>query len=148
MIIDNYQIKNFTKDEFSENPIKYALPKLIINLDKLRDIIGNSIYPSPVTGALARFDGSKTSQHYAKNRLSTAIDVFIEGDLFEIYSKILTSSLFCGIGFYPNTHYGGERFPMWHLDLRKKPLMWFRDAGVYTYNYQKGFYKKLYKYLK
>ncbi len=146
MIINNHQVKNFTKDEFSES-IRYALPELIINLDLLRDIIGGAIYPSPVKGALARFDDSKTSQHYAVDRLSTAIDVFIDKPHFECYTKILQSNLFLGVGFYPNWNYKEIRGG-WHLDLRDSSLIWFRDVGEYTYSYQKGFYERLHKYLK
>ena len=41
-----------------------------------RQICGVPFIPSPVFGAHVRFDGSKTSQHYAMGRLSTGTDFF------------------------------------------------------------------------
>ena len=148
MIINGVEINNFTEAEFSEN-IKYASPELIINLDILRDLMGYAINPSPVSGALARMYGSKKSQHYAVNRLSTAIDVFITCDPFEAYSKILSSKLFSRVGIYPFTYFNNKPHMMWHLDLRDNPLMWIREKnGKYIYNVNDIFYKKLYSYLK
>jgi hypothetical protein len=146
MILNGVQIKNYKKDEFPKDPTKYANPELIIRLDKLRDFLGKPVYPSPVKNALARFSGSKTSRHYAVGRLSDACDVFIEGDKFEVYSKVLKSNLFTGIGLYFDTKYKNKPWMMMHLDLRENPLMWFRDI-TYYYPHQKDFYKKLHGYL-
>lgn len=42
--------------------------------------------------------------------------------------------LFGGVGFYVDTTYGGERRPMFHVDLRPEPLCWLRSGGSrYTY---------------
>ncbi len=114
--------------EFSEDPNKYADPELMYALGALRELLGNRMFPSPVPGALARDYGSKTSQHYAIGRKSTASDQFIEGVPFEIYSKILHSGLFTGIGIYLDTA-GPDVKPwvMFHLDIRKRvyPWIWF-----------------------
>lgn len=146
MIIDNIKINHFSLDEFPENPLKYADPKLIISLDRLRELINLPIHPSPVKNALARFDGSKTSRHYAVGRLSDAIDVFIIGNKLEIFLKIIQSNLFTGIGLYFDTHYRGNSQMMVHLDLREKPLMWYRDIE-YNYCINSEFYKKIHRYL-
>ena len=121
-------IYKLSPGEFSEDPNKLAEPALIYSLSKLRKILGSKMYPSPTPGALARSNGSKTSQHYAVDRLSTASDVFIEGAPFEIFSKIMYSKLFTGIGIYRNTKGpDGKPWVMFHLDIRKRefPFIWF-----------------------
>ncbi len=143
MIINNKKINNFTKDEFSED-IKYAHTDLLQNLDLLRDFVGCAIFPSPVQGALARFDQkSKDSQHYAKNRLSTAIDVFVNTDPFEAYCKILYSKLFRRVGVYFDTKYRNKPWVMFHLDLKDQDLLWYRDEFGYCYSSERDFYSKL-----
>lgn len=113
--------------EFSEDPDKYAEPELMYSLGNLRKLLGTKMRPSPVPGALARLHGKETSQHYAIGRKSTASDEFIEGIPFEIYSKILYSNLFTGIGIYLDTN-GVDGMPwiMFHLDIRKRdyPFIW------------------------
>lgn len=136
-------LKNFSIDEFSEDPIKYADEDLINNLDKLRDFIGKPIYPSPVKGALARFDGSKKSQHYAINRKSTAIDIFVDCSPFEAFIKILQSKLFNRVGIYFDTYYNNKNHVMFHVDLKDQNLIWLRDNYKYSYSYEKNFYKEL-----
>lgn len=148
MIINNngklVKIKNFSINEFPEDPVKFADPKLIINLDRLREFIGSAINISPVKGALARFDiNAKNSQHYAVGRKSTAIDIFIDCDPFEAFVKILQSKLFNRAGFYPNWKYKDKITGGFHLDLKDQNLMWYRDNGEYYYSYQKNFYSNL-----
>ncbi len=154
MIINNKKIKNYTLSEFSENPIKYAHSQLILNLDGLRDFIECVIFPSPVPGALARFDSeAKDSQHYAKFRLSTAIDIFIDCDPFRAWNKILYSKLFNRAGIYFDTYYKNKKWVMFHVDLKDQDLLWFRDKNDpelqstegYYYSYKKDFYSKLLK---
>ena len=126
-MIDWDNVYKLDRDEFSEDPDKYAEPKLIYSLGKLRRLLGVSVYPSPVHGALARVSGSKTTQHYAVDRLSTACDVFIKGIPFEIFTKIMHSKLFTGIGIYLDTN-GVDGLPwiMFHLDIRERnfPFIW------------------------
>lgn len=121
-------IYKLSPGEFSEDPDTYAEPELIYSLGKLRELLGSPMYPSPVKGALARQYGSKVSQHYAVNRLSTASDQFITGIPFDIFSKIMYSNLFTGIGIYPDTKGpDGKPWVMFHLDIRKRayPWIWF-----------------------
>lgn len=122
--------------EFPEDPDKYAEPVLIYSLGDLRQFLQKRMFPSPVSGALARFGGSETSQHYVgpKNdiqRKATGCDVFCEGVPFETYTILLASKLFNGIGIYLDTN-GPDGMPwvMFHLDMRFKgfteilPLIW------------------------
>jgi len=145
MQIENRIIRNFKLLEFPEDPRKYAEPQLIYNLDDLRDFLDASIFPSPVSGALARFDlGAKDSQHYAVNRKSTAIDIFCDCDPFEAFTKILFSSYFCRIGIYFDTFYNKRKRVMFHVDLKPQSLLWYRDKDGYYYSTQKDFYNKLF----
>ncbi len=121
-------IKRFSIAEFPEDPDKFAEPQLIYKLNTFALQLGKAIYPSPVKGALARLSGSKTSQHYAINRKSTAVDIFCEGVPFFVLSELLVSKLFRGIGIYLDTD-GVDGLPwvMFHVDLRPKkgsPLIW------------------------
>lgn len=132
--------------EFSEDPDKYAEPELIYSLGKLRKLLDSIMRPSPVSGALARLYGKGTSQHYAIGRKSTASDVFIEGIPFEIYSKILYSKLFTGIGIYLDTN-GPDGLPwvMFHLDIRQMeyPFVWISKK---MYDPRKRVFRTYYKY--
>jgi len=138
-------MKNFKPEEFSED-IKHADPKLLINLDNLRDIIGAEVYPSPAKGALARFDfGSESSQHYAVDRLSTAIDFFCNSDPFEAWVKIIKSNLFTRVGIYFDTYFNNRKWVMFHVDLKDQSLMWTRNDKKYCYSSNNGFYNNLFK---
>lgn len=129
--IDWEDISKFTPDEFSEDPDKYADPELIYRLNFYRIKSKCIIKPSPITGALARFDGGD-SQHTVKdNQLSKASDIFQEGVPFQNYSLLLSMRLFNGIGVYLDTD-GPDGFPwiMFHVDIRNigydygNPLIW------------------------
>jgi hypothetical protein len=135
-------MRNFKGYEFPED-LKFASHQLLKNLDNLRDFVGHPIYPSPVSGALARFDGSKTSRHYAVGRKSDAIDIFIDADPFESYIKILQSRLFNRVGVYFDTHYKNKKWVMFHIDLKKQYLFWYRDNSKYHYSTEKNFYGNL-----
>ncbi len=127
-IINWNYVYRFSAGEFSEDPNKLAEPELIYSLGNLRKILGTKMRPSPVSGALARKYGSKTSQHYAVGRLSTGSDQFIEGVPFEIFSKIMYSQLFTGVGIYFDTKGpDGKPWVMFHLDIRERetPFIWF-----------------------
>jgi len=135
----NYVYK-LSADEFSEDPDKLAEPRLIYSLGDLRRLLGAKMRPSPVPGGLARNYGSKKSQHYVVDRFSTASDQFIEGVPFDIYSKILYSNLFTGIGIYlDTTGPDGKPWIMFHLDIRKRnfPFIWIvqKIDGVNKYRY-------------
>lgn len=128
------EIKHFKKHEFPEDPDIYADPRLIRNLDEYRELLGQKVHPSPVEGALARLDDkAKSSQHYAVDRKSTAIDVFPEGSIINAWTVALTSGFWAGIGVYFDTQYTGKDWCMLHLDIREKPLIWYRINGDYFY---------------
>lgn len=130
-------IYNFTLDEFPEDPIRFADTITIKSLDVFRAMLNQKIYPSPVKGALARFEGRETSQHRVITKeskiikQSTAIDVFCEGIPFENMQIVMKSRLFNGIGVYLDTFYAGQPWVMLHLDNRangyrpKEALLWF-----------------------
>jgi len=135
--IDWNKIRYFdpTKDNFSEDPNE-ADPALIYAIDEFRHILGRSVYPSPVKGALARMTGSVNSRHYAVGRKTDAIDVFPSGDIKLAWLVAVTSGLFGGVGLYPFTHFKDKPWPMLHLDMRpferdggkdNHTLLWLRD---------------------
>ncbi|MCP4366794.1 MAG: hypothetical protein GY797_01580 [Deltaproteobacteria bacterium] len=140
MMIQWDRVYKLEADEFSEDPNKYAEPDLIYALSDLRLFTQRKMRPSPVKGALARFGGSTTSQHYVgeskeeHSRLSTGSDVFCEGPIFSIYSYLLYGKLFRGIGVYLDTT-GPDGLPwvMLHLDIRpfgfnnNLPLIWIAE---------------------
>jgi len=129
-------VYNLSPHEFSEDPDKYADPQLIYNLGVIRKFTQRKIRPSPVEGALARFNGSEKSQHYvgpkdSPIRKSTASDIFCEGIPIATYTSILASGLFNGIGIYLDTiGPDGTPWVMFHVDIRKEgfnrnsPLIW------------------------
>jgi len=91
-------MKYFQPQEFPED-LKFADPELLLRMDELRGFIKIPIHPSPVPGALARFDaGASDSEHYAVNRKSRAVDFFCEADPFEAFTKILHCIPDCSIG--------------------------------------------------
>ena len=150
---------DFKPSEFSENPDKFADPRLIYNLQDYRNLLGKKVYPSPVPGALARSD--KVSQHYYNLEAdikSRAGDVFVEGCTAEAWQIAVTSQLWGGVGLYLNTLFKNQKWLMLHLDLRalgknhskKTVLLWIRDKkGQYRYpQYEKGGMKYLFKTLK
>ena len=139
---------NFNKKEFSEDPDLYADESLIYSLDSFRNQTKKPIYPSPIKGALARFDGSETSQHFAIKRKSTAIDFFCEGFQMEVFLLLYKSALFTGIGMYlDTTGPDGKAWIMFHADIRKSKqtvaLFWIvkkeydpiKDALINKYYY-------------
>ena len=141
-------MKYFKPNEFSED-IKYAAPSLLFSLNFLRGFIQAPIFPSPAPGALARFNGSSKSQHYVGDedhpiRLSTAIDVFIDLPPFEAFVKIIKSKAFNRIGVYTDVSFHGKHHVMFHIDLKPRELMWYRDID-YVYSTHKDFYPNLYK---
>jgi hypothetical protein len=147
----NWDLVNYFKpEEFSENPDIYAEPDLIYALDKTRKKLKHKINPSPIPGALARFDdGSSTSRHYvdlAKNKKSIAVDVFCDCNPTEMFITALDSRLWRGIGIYFDTFYNNELHCMFHLDRRQgvnKTAIWFRDTRKYNYQSNISFWQNL-----
>lgn len=148
--VDWNYVHNFSPEEFPEDPTYYAEPFLIHRLQDLRSTLGRAIHPSPVSGAMARDYGSKTSQHYIGNfknptRLSTAIDIFPEGRPIDCYTTLVSMIGINGIGVYLGTR-GVDGLPwvMFHIDIRKvadgieRPLIWIADKANRYYYPQKA----------
>lgn len=141
MSIDWNKVDYFTEKEFSEDPNVYAEPFLIYSLDKFRELLKAPIYPSPVPGALARFDkGAEYSRHFAVERKSTAIDIFCKIPIFQAWSIAIQSNLWGGIGVYFDTYYCNKPWCMLHLDQRKTDSLWFRSNKKYFGSNKKGFW--------
>jgi len=127
---------NFKESEFSEDINAHMDPRLFAALDGFRSDYGSPIYPSKAKGALARFDGSKTSQHYAVGRKSTAVDFFTAGNPFLCFCYSL--AWFKSVGVYFNTK-GNDGKPgvMIHGDVRAaNRVLWYVDPNG-KYNYYK-----------
>jgi hypothetical protein len=137
------KIKHFSPSEFPEDPDKYAEPELIYTLDKIRRAQGKPIYPSPVKGALARFDGSERSQHYAVGRKSTGVDIFPECVPIQFMLLLMKFENIKGIGIYRDTTgINGKPWVMFHIDIRERgfndlePLIWIAIKDMnYKTNY-------------
>ena len=138
-------MKYFKPSEFPES-LSLADPVLLEKFVSLREFLNKPIYPSPAPGALARTDdGASESEHYAVGRLSEAIDFFCDMDPFEAYIKILQSGLFPRMGVYFDTWFKHQKHVMFHVDLKPKPLLWFRDKGKYSYSTEPLFFKTIFK---
>ena len=127
-------IKHFKPTEFSENPDDFADERYIYVLEDFRNYLDERIFPSPVAGALARFeDEDKMSRHYAVGKKSIAGDNFIEGSPFFVFAQALAFRRWNGIGIYLDTKFRDQRWVMFHFDLRRTgfgpyPLIWMRTS--------------------
>lgn len=141
-IINGVDMPNFTKKEIPEFASKLMSKQILENVQKYRSILNRPFSISSAYGALFRFDGRKSSEHYVivdpiTDRLikpSTAIDGFPYCNIFQAWTLALSSGLFGGIGVYfdtKNNH--GDYGPMLHLDLRQNNLIWYRSNGIYYY---------------
>lgn len=152
-IINGVDMPNFTHKEIPRSKAQYMSKGVLYNLQSYRDMLGHSFSVSIDPGALVRFTGRKTSEHYVRinletgrpDKLSRAIDGFPNCDIFEAWSMVLSSNLFNGIGVYFDTKNNqGEPQCMLHLDLRSRPLIWYRNNGVYHYPHKdKSFFNDL-----
>jgi len=154
-MIDWKSIKYFVPAEFPDDPDDHADPILITKLNYFRKLRGLPIYPSPVEGALARFDdSSKSSFHYAGEGFkSRAIDFYCEGTAYSAFIELLSSQLFGGIGVYFNAKYNGVSWVRFHVDLRKlgekhakdNVLIWYvnEDGDRYYPQYDKEKYLEM-----
>lgn len=151
--INGINMPNFTKKEIPEDIAVYMDKIILRDIQKYRDILGCPFSISLANGALIRFDGRQASEHHVilspftgnPIKLSRAIDGFPHCNIFEAWTKALSSNIFSGIGVYfdtKNNH--GIAQPMLHLDLRPFPLTWYRDKGEYFYPHKnKDFYASL-----
>lgn len=135
-------ITRFEPTEFPENPEEHADIFYIRQLNEFAIALKSAVFPSPVSGALARFYGSSKSRHYAVGRQSDACDVFCNCPISKAFFTAL--QFFTGVGVYFDTRYMGGEWPMLHTDLRDRELMWYREDGVYFYPHtSKTFYNDL-----
>jgi hypothetical protein len=139
-MINWQESKYFKKEEFNIAEVLYMDPLALKKYNLARAITNVSWYPSKTSGALARFDGSKTSRHYAVGRLSDAMDFFParNADLRWFLYQLIGCGLFGGIGVYfDKTGYSFSSDIMFHVDCRRPamgfPLVWFRDDKKYNY---------------
>ena len=132
-IIRGIIMPNFAIDEFPQGETEFASFRLLTALQEFRDILGEAISPSKVKGALARFDGSETSDHFTDAmKASTGIDVFCDCGIFRAWTIAVSCRLWDSVGVYFDTRdNNGDRHPMLHLGLRKKRAIWLRDNYVY-----------------
>jgi len=142
------QLKHFKPCEFF-GQADLVSPITLIRLDQARALLNQPIHISPAQGAIARFGGSKHSQHYVGpdpdkiERKSTAIDVFIEGIPYLNYTTLLHSKLFTAVGIYFDTAgVNGKPWVMLHLDNRERSvnlptLTWIatKTQGRMVYDY-------------
>jgi len=153
MEINGVNMPNFTNKEIPPEKAQYMDSKILENIQLYRYTLGCPFGVSLDRGALVRFSGRKTSEHFVilhpetglPMKLSRAIDGFPECNIFEAWSVALSSKLFGGVGVYfdtKNNH--GVPQPMLHLDLRPAPLIWYRHEGVYCYPHKDdNFFKDL-----
>lgn len=142
MNIKGVNIKNFSKSEFPEDPEECAEVRLLLRLDKFRDILGEPIYPSPVKGALAR-DNPRSQHHYDPDKgiKSKAVDCFCAAKPLKVYSLALVSQLFGGIGVYPDGYFKEQRWTRFHFDIRRlgtnhihqTTLVWYQSENGMVY---------------
>lgn len=138
-----HQITRFKASEFPENPEKCADVFFLRELNAFAIKLKAAVFPSPVKGALCRFSGSKTSRHYAEERRSDACDIFCNCPIAKAWTTAVQR--FPGVGVYFDTHYRGGPWPMLHVDMRPKALVWYRDDGKYHYPSEPSFYQTLFE---
>lgn len=142
-MIDWNRVPHFKASDFSEDPNKYLTPEVLYNVERVRIAFNKAIYPSPVTGALARLGGSNKSQHYVGVdsdgliRKSTAVDLFPTGLPINFFICVMSFSVFKGIGIYlDTTGIDGKPWIMFHVDTRKigynnhTSLIWIAEKVV------------------
>lgn len=128
---------HFSVDEFPELVAK-SDPELIRRADAFRDKWGKPVHPSRWVSSdgkrsgFARLNGSKTSRHYAVDRLADAGDFFPEGDVMK--AMLLAFQFFGAVGIYYDTKRTKyQPGPMLHFDLREDFTFWCRFEGRYIY---------------
>lgn len=117
--IDYFRPSEFITPD-GQSMLDFIHPDIIKAADEFRRRLGVPVMISPAAGAMARFSGSKTSQHYAVGRRSTALDVMPAAgtSLRAAYRAAESVRLIGGIGVYPDW----RPRPGLHLDTRpRKP---------------------------
>ena len=135
------QFPNFSREEFSEDPVKYASAELLRTLQEFRNFIDVPIHPSPAEGALARDYLPSSSLHYiTENALSRAVDVFIDAPACFVFTKLLQFGKFTGIGIYFDRVYVCFPRVLYHLDIRNingnhDKVLWYQKDRLSRYVY-------------
>lgn len=140
-----HQITRFKASEFPEDPERCADVFFLRELNAFAIKLKAAVFPSPAPGALCRFDGSKTSRHYAVERRADACDVFCNCSIGKAWTTAIQR--FSGVGVYFDTHFRGGPWPMLHLDMRPEALLWYRQDGIYHYQGEPDFYFHLFNHL-
>lgn len=147
--LENGRARNFRLDEW-DDPVALTMldARVLEGADALRDRVGRPLHPSRHPEGFVRTAGSKTSQHYAVNRLSTAGDFFPTGDILKWWLAAVEDRRWGGIGVYLDTEIKvnpPQPTSMLHLDLRPGPrVLWVRnEVGDYIYHTEKRFWKAL-----
>lgn len=135
---------NFPELEERKLDLSFMSGNFIIALQMFRNATGISIVPSPVQGAWYRLSGKKSSRHYAKNRLSDAMDIFPDPEkIYKAWIQALLFEQFGGVGIYFDT----KPSIMMHVDCRPYKAgfktIWCRDKGKYYYPHQEQFWRKI-----
>ena len=120
------QIQYFTESEY-RGEIDDVDPRLVYAADRWRGFLGVPACVTPVKGGIARKgDDSKTSQHYAVGRKSTATDYYSpQATMRQMYQAALRVPEIGGIGLYPEAN----PTPLIHNDVRPRksngqPAVW------------------------
>lgn len=102
MAVDWSKVEHFEPHEF-KGQLDSIASRLVYALDAYREALGSRVIVSPHPRALARFDGSTTSRHYAVGRLADAADVMAPGrSLREQYEAAASVDAIGAIGVYPH----------------------------------------------
>lgn len=152
IIVNGVYMNNFTEEEFPPYIAKYISRLILSRVQIYRDVLKHPFSISKASGALVRFEGRETSEHFVKVdhdsgkilKYSRAVDGFPGCNIFKAWTTALSCGLFSGVGVYFDTRNNhGLPQPMLHLDLRSNPLIWYRHEGKYFYPKDKDFYKNL-----
>lgn len=115
-------VVNFTRQEFDHyapGGLDRTSAMVVLTMDEIRTRAGCAFLPPSTRRGMWR-DGhsdSKTSRHYAKGRLSDAMDAQPVGcsDLRMVWLRMLSVPQACGIGIYFDE---SKRMPLIHVDNR------------------------------
>jgi len=134
--VDAQGKSTFSPAEWPPGVISQMEPALFYEVFKLRAKCGQSMTPSPLTGAHVRdaVSGSRHSTQGGK-RKSDATDFFLRewAALWPTYLHALSLG-FGGVGVYLDKQMGGVNRPMMHVDMRSERTLWITTKqGAYVY---------------
>ena len=127
-------LRAFSANEFPPAALENTSAELLLVINELRMEWMEPIHPSRHPNGWARFRGSKSSRHYAVDRLSDAGDIFPVGNVIGFWQLCLRHPKIGGVGIYFDTNRSLlQPGPMIHVDLRPNKLLWSRIRGKYFY---------------